>query len=45
MAKIDKKKKSSLEDLVQKYLNATGKEKKLLLEIIKRKDPNYKVPK
>lgn len=36
------KKKSSLEDLIQKYLNAKGQEKKMLLAIIKRKKPDFK---
>ncbi len=31
-----------MEELIQKYINAKGNEKKLLLAIIKRKDPNFK---
>lgn len=37
-----KSKPPSLEDLIQKYLNAKGQEKKLLLLIIKRKKPDFK---
>ncbi len=36
------KKKSNLDDLIQKYVNAKGNEKKLLLAIIKRKNPDFK---
>lgn len=36
------KKKGDLEELIQKYLNAKGTEKKLLLLIIKRKKPDFK---
>lgn len=39
------KKNSSLEALLQKYLNATGNVKKLLLAIIKNKYPDAKIPK
>jgi hypothetical protein len=39
------KKNSSLEELINKYLNAKGMEKKLLLAIIKRKFPEAKIPK
>jgi hypothetical protein len=40
---MSKGKKSSLEDLKQKYLNATNdQEKKMLLALIKRKDPKFK---
>jgi len=42
MSKTNKVKKSDLEDLIQKYLNAKGMEKKLLLAIIKRKKPDFK---
>ena len=37
-----KTKTSDLESLIQKYYNAKGVEKKLLLAIIKRKNPNFK---
>lgn len=37
-----KKKSNGLEDLIQKYLNAKGQEKKMLLAIIKRKQPDFK---
>jgi len=36
------KKKSSLEQLIQKYVNAEGQEKKMLLAIIKLKKPDFK---
>jgi hypothetical protein len=41
------KKKSSIEDLIQKYLNAKegSAEKKMLLGLIKLKKPNFKEPK
>lgn len=37
-----KQKTGKLEDLIQKYYNAKGQEKKLLLLIIKRKYPDFK---
>jgi hypothetical protein len=40
--KVNKGKKSDLQDLINKYLNAKGNEKKLLLLIIKRKNPDFK---
>jgi hypothetical protein len=40
-----KKKKSDIDDLIQKYLNAKGTEKKMLLAIIKRINPTWKEPK
>lgn len=40
--KKHKKKVNGLDDLIQKYLNAKGQEKKLLLAIIKRKQPDFK---
>lgn len=42
---MSKKVDPKLESLVQKYLNAKGKEKALLLAIIKNKYPDFKVPK
>jgi hypothetical protein len=42
MKKQKKSKKSDLEDLIQKYINATGVAKKMLLGLIRLKDPNFK---
>ncbi len=42
MSKKVNNKKDSMESLIQKYLNAKGPEKKLLLAIIKRKKPDFK---
>jgi hypothetical protein len=44
VSKKGKAKDPGLESLIQKYLNATGKEKKLLLAIIKRIRPDWKEP-
>lgn len=40
-----KNKKPKLEDLIQKYMNAKGQEKKMLLAIIKKLKPDFKEPK
>lgn len=40
--KVNNGKKSDIQDLINKYLNAKGQEKKLLLLIIKRKKPDFK---
>lgn len=40
--KKDKPKKGSFEELLQKYYNAKGQEKKILLGLIKLKKPDFK---
>lgn len=37
-----RKKKASLEDLIQKYINAKGVEKKMLLGLIRLQKPDFK---
>jgi len=42
---LSKGKKTSIEDLIQKFLNAKGQERKHLLAIIRRIRPDFKEPK